>query len=172
VLFSEHRDYLQFATQLSPSLQSASGFWDGQNNTSVFYDHATTDDFRILQDMSDQLQGLKESAKKLKRNERPAYKVGERIIELKDLARMADTIELLVGIERENLDIEVVSHEATHQMAGNTGLFPRDVVVPSWVHWKKSNVSDSRNTKSSTNNCLRNPRLSDPNSLRISKGGS
>ena len=47
---------------------------------------------------------------------------------------MADTIELLVGIERENLDIEVVSHEATHQMAGNTGLFPRDVVVPSWVH--------------------------------------
>ena len=47
---------------------------------------------------------------------------------------MADTIELLVGISRENLDIEVVSHEATHQMAGNTGLFPREVVVPSWVH--------------------------------------
>jgi hypothetical protein len=134
VLFSEHRDYLQFATQLSPTLQSASGFWDGQNNTSVFYDHATTDDFKILQAMSDQLQEMKEATKKLKRNERPAFKVGDRIIELKDLARMADTIELLVGIERENLDIEVVSHEATHQMAGNTGLFPRDVVVPSWVH--------------------------------------
>ena len=134
VLFSEHKDYLLFATQLSPSLQSASGFWDSQNNTSVFYDHATTDDFKILQKMSDRLQALKESAKKLKRDERPNFKVGDRIIELKDLARMADTIELLVGIERENLDIEVVSHEATHQMAGNTGLFPRDVVVPSWVH--------------------------------------
>ncbi|MCA9123003.1 MAG: DUF1570 domain-containing protein [Planctomycetaceae bacterium] len=134
VLFSEHRDYLQFATQLNPTLQSASGFWDGHNNTSVFYDHATTDDFKVLQGISDQLQAMKESAKKLKRNERPAFKVGDRIIELKDLARMADTIDLLVGIERENLDIEVVSHEATHQMAGNTGLFPRDVVVPSWVH--------------------------------------
>ncbi|MBI2477961.1 MAG: DUF1570 domain-containing protein [Planctomycetia bacterium] len=134
VLFSEHQDYLLFATQLSPSLQSASGFWDGHNNTSVFYDHATTDDFKILQAMSDQLQGLKDAAKRLKRNERPDFKVGDMIIELKDLARMADTIELLVGIERENLDIEVVSHEATHQMAGNTGLFPRDVVVPSWVH--------------------------------------
>ncbi|MEO8498136.1 MAG: DUF1570 domain-containing protein, partial [Planctomycetota bacterium] len=134
VLFGEYKDYLLFATKLSPTLQSASGFWDGQNNTSVFYDHATTDDFKLLQAISDQLQKLKEDAKKLKRDERPAFKVAGRIIELKDLARMADTIELLVGIERENLDIEVVSHEATHQMAGNTGLFPRDVVVPSWVH--------------------------------------
>ncbi len=134
VLFSEHKDYLQFATQLSPSLQSASGFWDGHNNTSVFYDHGTTEDFKFLQEMSDELQVMKNDAKKQKRNDRPNFKVGNRIIELKDLARMADTIQLLVGIERENLDIEVVSHEATHQMAGNTGLFPRDVVVPSWVH--------------------------------------
>jgi Protein of unknown function (DUF1570) len=134
VLFSEYKDYLHFATKLSPDLQSASGFWDGQNNTSVFFDHATTDDFKILQEMSNQLQELKERVKKLRRNERPAFKVGDRIIELKDLARMADTIEMLVGISRENLDIEVVSHEATHQMAGNTGLFPREVVVPSWVH--------------------------------------
>lgn len=134
VLFSEYKDYLHFATRLNPSLQSASGFWDGQNNTSVFYDHATTEDFKVLQEISDHLQTLKNDAKKLKRNERPAFKVGDRIILLKDLARMADTIELLVGISRENLDIEVVSHEATHQMAGNTGLFPREVVVPSWVH--------------------------------------
>lgn len=134
VLFGEYQDYLLFATKLSPSLQSASGFWDGQNNTSVFYDHATTDEYKLLQQISDQLQSMKEEAKKLKRNERPAFRVGDQIIELKDLARMADTIDLIVGISRENLDIEVVSHEATHQMAGNTGLFPRDVVVPSWVH--------------------------------------
>ncbi len=134
VLFGEYQDYLLFATKLNPTLQSASGFWDGQNNTSVFYDHATTEDYKLLQEISDELQTLKENAKKLKRNERPSFKVGDRIIELKDLARMADTIDLIVGISRENMDIEVVSHEATHQMAGNTGLFPRDVVVPSWVH--------------------------------------
>jgi uncharacterized protein DUF1570 len=37
-------------------------------------------------------------------------------------------------MERENMDIEVVSHEATHQMAGNTGLLPRGIRIPSWVH--------------------------------------
>jgi hypothetical protein len=37
-------------------------------------------------------------------------------------------------MERENLDLRVVSHETTHQMAGNTGLLPRHVRIPSWVH--------------------------------------
>ena len=32
------------------------------------------------------------------------------------------------------MDVEVVSHEATHQLAGNTGLLPRYVSVPRWVH--------------------------------------
>ena len=41
---------------------------------------------------------------------------------------------MLVEIERENSDIEVVSHETTHQMAGNTGLLPRNVLIPSWTH--------------------------------------
>ena len=40
----------------------------------------------------------------------------------------------MIDLERENSDIEVVSHETTHQMAGNTGLLPRHVQVPRWVH--------------------------------------
>lgn len=134
VLFAEHQDYLLFATKLSPTLQSTAGFWDGQKNTSVFFDQGTTDSFKVLVALSDRLQKMKNDAKKKKRSERPMFKVGERIMPLKDLARMADTLQLLVRIERENLDIEVVSHEATHQMAGNTGLFPREVLVPTWVH--------------------------------------
>jgi hypothetical protein len=51
-----------------------------------------------------------------------------------DVVRLADTISLLIEIEREDCDIEVVSHETTHQMAGNTGLLPRHVRIPSWVH--------------------------------------
>ena len=47
--------------------------------------------------------------------------------------RLADTIQLLTEVVRENLDIEVVSHEATHHLAGNTGLMPADAPVPVWA---------------------------------------
>ncbi|HQU45121.1 MAG TPA: DUF1570 domain-containing protein, partial [Pirellulales bacterium] len=52
----------------------------------------------------------------------------------KNIVRLANTIELLIDIDQESQDIEVVSHEATHQMASNTGLFPHQVRVPKWVH--------------------------------------
>ncbi len=134
VLFNEHRDFLDFAEQLSPSLQSASGFWDGSTNTAVFFDHGTTEDFKLLRSLADELQKMKEEGAKMKQSQRPLYKVKDRVMPLKDLARMADTIALLVQLERENNDITVVSHEATHQMAGNTGLLPRHVMVPTWAH--------------------------------------
>jgi hypothetical protein len=41
---------------------------------------------------------------------------------------------VLIAVEQENADITVVSHECTHQMAGNTGLLPRHVEIPSWIH--------------------------------------
>jgi hypothetical protein len=47
---------------------------------------------------------------------------------------MADTLALLVQIDRENNDISVVTHEAAHQLAGNTGLLPRDIMIPTWAH--------------------------------------
>jgi hypothetical protein len=125
VLFNEHQDYLEFATSWSPSLSSTSGFWEAQRNVSVFYDHATDEQFKGLQALMKELREVKDDAKK-------AAKKGA--TNAKDVIRFVNTLELLAEVAQENEDITVVSHEATHQMAGNTGLFPRSVLVPSWVH--------------------------------------
>jgi hypothetical protein len=122
VLFNDYQQYLAFAKQLSPSLASASGFWSTDNNTAIFYDHGTNDEFKELAALAKLLQ------------QRKAEAIRERDENTADTVRLADTLSLLVEIERENSDIEVVSHEITHQMAGNTGLLPRHVQVPAWVH--------------------------------------
>jgi hypothetical protein len=122
VLFNEEKDFKEFATNLSPSLSKAAGFWEPDRNVSVFYDHATTAEYRTL----DQIEKLlKQKADEAKRN---------RTGNTRDLVQFTNTLALLIDVSRENADIEVVSHEATHQMAGNTGLFPRHVMVPSWAH--------------------------------------
>jgi uncharacterized protein DUF1570 len=122
VLFNEYKEFRLFADRLSPQLASASGFWDGERNTSVFFDHGTNDRFKALKTMSDDLQQKKKDA------------VRQRDVTAASTVRLADTIQMLIEIEREDSDIEVVSHETTHQMAGNTGLLPRHVRIPSWVH--------------------------------------
>lgn len=122
VLFAEHKDYLFYATKLDPGLSSAAGFWTSTTNASVFYDNGTTEDFKELLELSEELQKDKAEA------------VRTRAPNAADIKRVADTLQFIVNLERENLDIEVVSHETTHQMAGNTGLLPRDVYIPSWVH--------------------------------------
>jgi hypothetical protein len=122
VLFNEHEQYKLFAERLSRGLSSASGFWDGSTNTSIFYDHGTNEDFKALKYLSDSLQQQKQES------------LRNRSSKTANLVRLADTVQMLVEIEREDSDIEVVSHETTHQMAGNTGLLPRHVLVPRWVH--------------------------------------
>ena len=47
---------------------------------------------------------------------------------------MANTLRVLTLVARENADIEVVSHEATHHMAAATGLFPNKAPVTTWAH--------------------------------------
>ena len=119
VLFHQERDYLQFATSLSPDLASAIGFYNPRINVSSFYDHGTSEEYKPLRQLSDSLQS--------RRAEYIKNKDGDKV-------RLADTLSLLTVIGQENSDIEVVSHEATHQIAGNTGLFPRHVLIPQWVH--------------------------------------
>jgi hypothetical protein len=111
-----------FADRLSPNLTSASGFWDGERNTSVFFDHGTNDRYKKLKEYSDRLQIQKKDA------------IRDRNFDAADTAHLAGTLKMLIEIEREDSDITVVSHETTHQMAGNTGLLPRHVRIPSWVH--------------------------------------
>jgi hypothetical protein len=122
VLFNDYDRYRAFALRLSPSLASASGFWSPGNNTSIFFDHGTNAEFKALAKVSGELQKLK------------AESLRDRTSATADIRRLADTLALLIELERENSDIEVVSHEITHQMAGNTGLLPRHVQVPRWVH--------------------------------------
>jgi hypothetical protein len=122
ILFNEYKQYRLFADKIGPELASASGFWEHERNTSVFFDHGTNDTFKALKQVSDELQQRKKEA------------VRDRDLGAASLVRLADTIKMLIEIEREDSDISVVSHEATHQMAGNTGLLPRHVRIPSWVH--------------------------------------
>jgi len=122
VLFNEYDDYYQFATAHSPSLASAAGFYDPAINTSVFYDHGTDEEYKILSTVSKFYEKQADDAIRQKQKGQA------------ELIRFARTLKVLILIWRENKDITLVSHEATHQMAANTGLFPRHVHTPSWVH--------------------------------------
>lgn len=122
VLFNDEKDFREYATNLSPTLSKAAGFWEPDRNVSVFYDHGTREEFKILASLEKE---LKKSADEAKRTRSPG---------VAQVVRTANMISLLIDVARENADIEVVSHEATHQLAGNTGLLPRHVLIPSWVH--------------------------------------
>ncbi len=121
VLFAEKDDYLRFVELLGPNLSKASGFYDRKNNISVFYDQGTDESFESLYRLNQELQGQKKSL------------VKDRAPGARDVVRLADTIQLLTEVARENLDIEVVTHEATHHMASNTGLMPGEAPVPLWA---------------------------------------
>ena len=120
VLFGDETDYLRFSKQLDSSLGSALGYWSPKNNIAVFFDQGTTQRMRALQQRSEELQRQKVRARGTAAS--------------KEAAHLANTLELLVKIIREEDDIEVVSHEATHQLAGNTGLMPRDKIALRWAH--------------------------------------
>ncbi len=122
LLFSEHDAFLDYAENLSKSLILAAGFWSPSTNISVFYDNGTAKQFQVLDDLE---KALRQEAKEARRIRGPGAA---------DIIRRYQAISLLLKIAKESSDIEVVSHEATHQMAGNTGLFPRDVRIPRWVH--------------------------------------
>ncbi len=121
VLFHEHSDYLAFATSISPSLSSTAGFYDPKSNIAFFFDQGTHESYEGLKAL---LEIYEDNVETLRRSGVPAG----------DAVRSAETLGLLVQVEQEKEDIEVVSHEGTHQLAANTGLLPRDVMVPSWVH--------------------------------------
>lgn len=122
VLFNNYADYKDFSTRLSSELVSASGFYLPVQNISFFFDHASSETYQELNKLAGKLKDVGQSAVKMKARN------------AKDIVRLANTIDLLIDIDRESNDITVVSHEATHQMASNTGLFPHHVRVPSWVH--------------------------------------
>lgn len=124
VLFKEQKDYDDFVATLNPALASAAGFWEPFRNVSVFNDHVTDSTIEALEKIQDDNKKKSESNTTGGRRSRPNPQ----------WVRFAKIIDLLIDVSRENADITVVSHEVIHQLAGNTGLFPRQVEIPRWVH--------------------------------------
>lgn len=122
VLFHEQGDFQLVAKRQTEDAINLNGFWDPATNTSMFYDQATGDMYKAFRRISSQFEQLKEQAK---RTRGPGTK---------ETVRLANTLSLLAEVVRESEDVKVVSHEATHQLAGNTGLLPRHVMIPRWVH--------------------------------------
>ncbi|MCU0713041.1 MAG: DUF1570 domain-containing protein [Pirellula sp.] len=120
MLFAEEQTYLRYATSLDPELRSASGFWSPQDNIGVFYDQGTTEEMKHLLQISEELKLAKRRARGTANS--------------REVAQVANSLDLLLRIAREESDIEVVSHEAVHQLAGNTGIMPRSTVSLRWAH--------------------------------------
>ncbi|TWU56863.1 hypothetical protein Poly51_27810 [Rubripirellula tenax] len=122
VLFNDHADYLNFVRILSPSLKMAAGFYSPEENIAIFYRQKTDEAYEGADQLVEILKGLREE---VRRN--PSAAGGE-------IIRLAKTVELLVDIEGENKEIEVVTHEATHQLAANSGLLDREKFQVRWAH--------------------------------------
>lgn len=120
LLFAEEATFHRYASLLSPELQMAAGFWSPKDNISVFYDQGTTKSMKLLAALA---QDLQKSKLKLR---------GSAVSQ--EIAHLANTFELLTKVAREESDIEVVSHEATHQLAGNSGLMSRGKIGARWAH--------------------------------------
>ena len=119
VLFNTYDDFHEFANAIGPGLGSAAGFWEQIRNVSYFYDWGTNPTFKALEKT---MKDLREQMKDAQKARNP------------DIINYVKVIDMLMDVQQENSDITVVSHECTHQMAGNTGLFPRHVDTPRWIH--------------------------------------
>jgi hypothetical protein len=124
VLFKDRGDFLAFSSKLGPDMASVAGFWHTKTNVAVFFDQGESDRFESVRHAEREYQAL---ATEAKRNRK-------RIANVQEIVRSAEALTMILKIAREDADVEVVSHEATHQMAGNTGLLPRHVAIPSWIH--------------------------------------
>jgi hypothetical protein len=120
LLFDDEVNFHRYSSLLDPELTMAAGFWSPKDNIGVFYDQGTTPSMRALALVSEDL--------KRKKSQSRGTAVSQ------EIAHLSNTFELLVKVSREESDVEVVSHEATHQLAGNTGLMPRGKIGARWAH--------------------------------------
>jgi hypothetical protein len=120
VLFQDYEQFQSFSKAIHPSLASAAGFYSPLTNVAYFYDFSTDDLMKVLDEAANVFRKAAKDAKKWRNDP--------------DAIRLAKVVDLVLEVKRDNADITVVSHECTHQMAGNTGLFPRHIRTPKWVH--------------------------------------
>ncbi|MGI9473902.1 MAG: DUF1570 domain-containing protein, partial [Rubripirellula sp.] len=122
VLFNEHEDYLNFVKLLSPALKMAAGFYSPEENIAIFYRQKSDESFEGAQQLVGILQDLRSTMKRT------------RVAGGGEVIRFAKTLEMLIDIDGENQEIEVVTHEATHQLAANSGLLDREKFQVRWAH--------------------------------------
>ncbi len=120
LLFAEESNFLRYSTILDPELALAAGFWSPKDNISVFYDQGSTKSMKRMSELAEDLKKKK------------AMSRGTAISQ--EMAHLSNAFDLLIKAAKEEADIEVVSHEATHQLAGNTGLMPLGKVGSRWAH--------------------------------------
>jgi len=122
VLFDDHADYLNFVRILSPVLKMTAGFYSPEENIAIFYRQKTDESFAGANQLVAILQDIREQMRRT------------RIAGGGEVIRFAKTLELLIDIDGENQEIEVVTHEATHQLAANSGLLDRTAFQVRWAH--------------------------------------
>lgn len=121
VLFANKRDYENLTDMKSANLSKSSGFFSRDANTAVFFDQGTNEVFELMDKLNTSLQSQVDT---YVRHPRPG---GKEFIE------RAKVIQLLTNISKRNVDIEVISHEATHQLAANTGIMPNGAPMALWA---------------------------------------
>ena len=122
LLFGKEKDYMHYVNLLDPKLKMASGFWSPKNNVAVYFDQGTSERHQSIRKAADELNKAKDDI------------IRRRLRGGRDIIQFANALDKIVEISREQSDVSVVSHEATHQLAGNTGLLPRGEVNLRWAH--------------------------------------
>ncbi|MCX7426972.1 MAG: DUF1570 domain-containing protein [Planctomycetia bacterium] len=120
-LFADKQGYVNSDESTDEGKANSSGVYNRKTNIALFFDQGTSEMHQMLSKFSRDLQKDKEEA------------IRRHAANAKDVVRQASTLQLLIEVDRENDDIEVVSHEATHQMAANTGLMPNEAPLPIWA---------------------------------------
>jgi hypothetical protein len=120
LLFAEEQDFQRYSATINPRLVFSGGYWSTRDNMSVFYDQATTPAMKRFTEVSEKLMKQKSFARGTSTSA--------------EVSQHANAVELISRILKDEADIEIVSHEAIHQLAGNSGLMPRDRIASQWAH--------------------------------------
>ena len=122
VLYGDFDNFMLMVRRTDPELVHAAGFWSRVTNVAVYYAQDTSEFGKEVRKILKELRSRADEIKRLRQ-------MGHG-----DFIRFVNTIELLADISFEGQEIEVVTHEGCHQLAGNSGLLPRQVAAPIWVH--------------------------------------
>ncbi len=121
-LYGDYDNYMLMVNRTDPELRMAAGFWSSFHNVAVYYAQDTTEFRKELRKL------LREQEKEIEEAKR------QRAPGTGELIRRHNSLKLLLDIIFEGDEIEVVTHEGCHQLAGNSGLLPPQVSTPIWVH--------------------------------------